>query len=148
MRAPEVSRKDRTIVISKEFDKKSSIVGSREYYELIEIQKNFSDYNIVIRSSKKKSDFSNIDLDFMIDYITAHDDAEKSKMEAFKILRGETEGEDGKFSKVSFFELKEWFLGTFPEIEDRVDEAKKRSARLLNEAKENARIHRKSRKSA
>ena len=60
----------------------------------------------------------------------------------FDILRGESVGEDGKLGRVSFFELKQWFLNTFPEIEDTVKAAKKRSSDLLAEAKANAEDHR------
>jgi hypothetical protein len=58
----------------------------------------------------------------------------------------EKEGEDGKLGKVSFFELKEWFLNTYPEIQDKVNEAKKHSSKLLAEAKENAKRYQESKK--
>ena len=148
MRNIEICREKRTIVVNKEFYKKSCVYGTAEYNELKEVQSDFPKFKIVVKTVKKNDPFKNIDTNFMIDYIEIHDDEKKSIRAKFDILCGNVAGEDGKFSKVSFFELKEWFLNTFPEIKDRVKDAKNRSANLLEEAKRNAANHRKNRKTA
>lgn len=144
MKRPVVDREKKAVVVSKEYYKKSNIVGTEEYYELIEIQKNFRNFKIIIQTAKKNSTFKHLSLKFMEDYIRNHDDEENSIMRNFKTLRGE-DLDYGKLGAVSFFELKEWFLNTFPEIIDRVEDAKKRSSQLLEDAKKNAENHRKSR---
>lgn len=144
MKRPVVDREKKAVVVSKEYYKKANVVGTEEYYELIEIQKNFRNFRIIVQTTKKNSTFKHLGLKFMEEYIRNHDDEENSIMRNFKILRGE-EFADGKLGAVSFFELKEWFLNTFPEIIDRVEDANKRSSQLLEDAKKNAANHRKNR---
>ena len=77
----------------------------------------------------------------MIKYIKSHDDSNGSLWDKFRILRGEKE-ENGIFTKVSHFELQKWFSDTFPEIKDKVDDARETKLKLLREAAENAEKHR------
>lgn len=144
MNAPTIDRAKRTIVVSKEYYRKSCIFGEEEYTELIGIQRDFPRFRIVVKKEKNNNVFKNITLDFMVEYIDAHDDAAKTIMDKFLILRGKKK-ENGKYSAVSFFELKTWFLNTFPEIKDVVDEAREVSSTLLLEAAENAKKHKEER---
>ena len=143
MRNPEIIRDKKTIVVSKEFYKQASFYGSEEYKTLVEIQAAHPSFKIVVKSFKKNDPFKHVTLEFMVTYIEKHD-ADGSIKKNFEILSGMKEGEDGKLGKVSFFELKEWFLNTYPEIQDKVKEAKKRSSDLLEAAKENAERYRES----
>ena len=117
MKRPVVDREKKAVVVSKEYYKKASVVGTEEYYELIEIQKNFRNFKIIIQTAKKNSTFKHLSLKFMEDYIRNHDDEENSIMRNFKILRGE-EFADGKLGAVSFFELKEYIPHSSPVFAD------------------------------
>lgn len=145
MRNPEIIRDKKTIVVSKEFYKQASFYGSDEYKMLVEIQATHPSFKIVVKSVKKNDPFKRLTLEFMKAYIVEHD-TDGSIQETFNVLSGKQEGEDGKLGMVSFFALKEWFLNTYPEIQDKVDEAKKRSSDLLEAAKENAKRYRESKK--
>jgi hypothetical protein len=148
MKNIEICREKRIILVNKEFYKASREYGSEECKELMSAQRDFPKFKLVVKTVKKNDPFKNIDTDFMRDYITAHDDDSKSIMTKFDILSGNAKDEDGKLGKVSFFELKEWFLNTFPDIKENVENVKMRSAKLLAEAKENARQHKNNRKCA
>ena len=51
-------------------------------------------------------------------YIEAHDDAEKSIMAEYQMLRGESEEAKVIHARsASFLEIRAWFLKTFPAIE-------------------------------
>ena len=145
MKNIEICREKRIILVNKEFYKASNEYGSEAYKELMGAQKDFPKFKVVVKTVKNKNEFKNIDNDFMVAYISAHDDEKKSIRAKFDILCGKAESEDGKLGRVSFFELKKWFLNTFPEIEDTVKAAKKRSSNLLEEARINAENYRKNR---
>jgi hypothetical protein len=145
MKNIEICREKRTILVSKEYYKEACVYGTDAYECLKGAQRDFPKFKVVVKTVKNKSEFKNIDTDFMIAYISAHDDEQKSIRAKYDILCGNAEGEDGKLGRVSFFELKEWFLNTFPEIKDTVKAAKKRSASLLEEARVNAENHRRNR---
>jgi hypothetical protein len=147
MKTPEIIRDKKTIVVSKEFYKQASFYGSNEYNMLVEIQAAHPSFKIVVKSFKKNDPFKNLTLEFMAAYIKEHD-ADGSIKKNFEILSGTKEGEDGKLGKVSFFELKEWFLNTYPEIQYNVDQAKKRSSDLLEAAKKNAKSYREAKEKA
>ena len=148
MKNIEICREKRIILVNKEYYKASREYGSEECKELMSAQRDFPKFKIVVKTVKKNDPFKNLGTNFMREYIAAHDDESKSIMAKFDILSGNAKGEDGKLGKVSFFELKEWFLNTFTEIRDTVEDAKMRSSKLLEEAKENAREHKNSRKTA
>ena len=80
--------------------------------------------------------------------IEAHDDENKTVMNQYEVLAGLKEDEGGKLARVSFFELKKWFLNTYPELEEQVVEARKHSNELLAKAAENAKNYKNKKKIA
>ena len=143
-----INYKNAEIEISKAFEKRASVFGSMEYTELANACKAFPKFRVSVKSPKKKDAFANVNREFIVAYIEAHDDANKTVMEQYKILAGLKEDEGGKLARVSFFELKKWFLNTYPELEEQVNEAKKRSNELLAKAAENAKNYKNKKKSA
>lgn len=146
MNAPTIDRKHERILITREFDRASSNPFTKEYKILLKLQRDNPTFDVVIQRGKhRKTIHGNFTIDFMTKYIMSHDDSNGSIMDKFLILRGEKE-ENEKFAKVSHFELQKWFINTFPEIKDRVDDARETTSKLMREAADNAEKHRAERK--
>ena len=105
-----INRKNRTIVISKAFEKKASKYGSEEYKALVEAQRDNAGFRVVVKeNSRKPQAGSKLTLEGIRRYIELHDDKKKTAMTRF-------ENECyGKAEKKSFFAIKSWFLENYPE---------------------------------
>ena len=97
-----------TIEITKAFEKKARAFGSDEYKELCEAKKEFPTYRLVIKATKSSSTFKGMDYNFMLEYISKHEDAEKRR-EDFDKLRN---------SDLSYGQIKQWFVSTYPVFKD------------------------------
>lgn len=115
-----VNRKMRTLEITKKFDKASSKYGSDEYNELQNALAQNAGFKVVVKSStsKKKETYKGLTYEYMEKYIKAHDE-DGSIMEEYKMLRGIGEEAEEAFAvSLSYHEMKEWFLSTYPAIAD------------------------------
>ena len=97
----------KTIEISQTFANKASHFGSMEYNELRMVMNDLPDFVVKIKPSAKprQTYMKGLTYDYMISYI-AEVDEDGSIMRDFEILR----------QKVSYFDVKRWFLNLFPEI--------------------------------
>ena len=113
-----VNRKMRTLEITKKFDKASSRYGSDEYNELQNALAQNAGFKVVVKSStsKKKETYKGLTYEYMEKYIKAHDE-DGSIMEEYEMLRGiSEEAEEACADSLSYHEMKEWFLNTYPAI--------------------------------
>lgn len=118
MKTIAINHKNRTIVITKAFDKMASIYGSDEYIMLREAKLDNPGYKVVVKSTKqKKETFKGLDYSYMEKYIIAHNDEDETIMKEFEMMRATSEEAKALLVEpASYFEVKEWFLATFPEI--------------------------------
>lgn len=94
-----------TIELSKATAKEASIVGSQAYKELIEVRTQFPNFKVVIKeTAKNNSRMKGFNYDFMENYIKTHNDSEIHIAEYEKL----------KNSGISYFDVKKWFLNTYP----------------------------------
>ena len=134
-----INRKNNTIEITKDFDKKASIYGSKSYEELMEIQNAHPTFRIVVKSTHRKSSpLGKISAKDMEKYIKEHDNTGNLLKEFYK-LRGKDENgkdiEEEGFrinTAVPFVDLKKWFVKNFSEIEQMIEERKKEVEKILN----------------
>lgn len=106
-----------TIELTKAESKAASTFGSNMYKALREAKQDNPSFTVVVNKRTRKGDYKGLDYSYMERYITAHDDAEGSKMEAFNILRGKGSKDlQGVVETASYGEIREWFLSTYPEI--------------------------------
>jgi hypothetical protein len=96
-----------TIEITKSFEKKASVFGSEAYIELSDARKEFPAFRLVIKANKSSSAFKGMDYDFMIAYIEKHENAEQRKAEFGKL----------RASGLTYGEIKQWFIDTYPVFE-------------------------------
>ena len=127
-----------TIEMTKTEAKAAGILNSEKFNELKDLRAEFPGYSIVVVKStaKNKERFKGLTLQKMESYIVNHDE-DKSNLKKFYTLRGLDE--NGKKNDVNsmvepktYGEIKAWFLGMYPEIEEFVSKADD----ILAEAKE------------
>ena len=114
-----INERRRELVITKKFEKAASRFGSPEYLELREAKNDNIGFKVVVRTNgkNKKETFKGLDYAYMEKYIIAHDDEEETIMKEFEMMRATSEEAKALLVEpASYFEVKEWFLATFPEI--------------------------------
>lgn len=112
-----VNRTNRTIEVSKAFDKAASRFGTREYEALQKVRKDYPEFTVVVKAVRTKVDhFKGLTYDFMEKYIASHDD--EARMAEFNNLRGTSEEAQllGAAAR-PYGEIKVWFLNKHPEFE-------------------------------
>ena len=116
--AVRIVRTNRTIEVSKSFDKAASRFGTREYEAMQQVRKDYPDFTIVVKTVRTKADhFKGLTYDFMEKYIASHDDAE-ARMATFNDLRGKSDDALAfGMEAFAYGEVKAWFLKNYPEIE-------------------------------
>jgi hypothetical protein len=114
---------DHTIIITKDFAKKSGIPGSNEYKELMNIKRDNRDYNVVVKATTKRNDgTSKITKAKMRAYISKHDDENGTIMAQFKAMVDEEVGEN--LNRTSFFAIKKWFFEQYSDLKPDTQNAK------------------------
>lgn len=103
-----VDYKKNTIEITKTFEKKASVYGSNEYHELVNVRREYSNYRLIVKTSKSNNTFKGMDYEFMLDYISKHENSEQRKSE-FNKLRD---------NNLSYGEIKQWFVSTYTVFEN------------------------------
>ena len=132
-----INDKTRKIELSKAYAKAASVYGSPEYNALQGARRDYPDFQVVtLKPSKRNDPFKGLTMEYMEKYIASHD-ADGSIMADFNILRGKTEAGDelsGYAEAASYFEIKQWFLKTFPEIKAYSESSRKRIDMILGKA--------------
>ena len=106
------------IEMTKTEAKAAGKIGTKDYTNLLELMRNFPDYQIeIVKTAAKRVDhYKGLNYDYMENYIKNHDE---SKLVTFYELRGlDKEGKKTEMAATATYgEIKMWFLTQFPEIE-------------------------------
>ena len=115
---------DKTIEMTKREEKAARQFGSEMYNRLKAARADFPKFRVIVKTTpKKKPSFKGLTYAYMEQYISTHDESGEI-MEKFNILRGKVEGEKGEFAEsVSYGQIKQWFLLTFPVLTEAHEEA-------------------------
>lgn len=114
MNALTLRHENKSIVITKDFAKKSGNPKNAEYQELANVKQVYTDYTVIVRAvSKKNSKASKITLANMKAYISKHDN-DGSIMMKFEAMVNEEVGEN--LQRTSFFAIKKWFFEQYPDL--------------------------------
>ena len=114
-----VNRTDRTIEVTKTFERKASRYASDEYKTLEAVRRDYPTFEVVVKAASKRSDpYAGLTFEFMRGYIAKHDDAEGNIMAQFCELIGDTdEAREMGFGAACYGEVRAWFLATYPAFE-------------------------------
>ena len=102
----------KTITITRSYEERASIVGSKEFRELSQLHQAYPDYIITHRTAritKPKNNHKGLSKEVMKKYITVFDE---KGMEAFEKIE-KFYGEDTN----AFSKIKSWFLKKHPDYE-------------------------------
>ena len=107
------------IIMSRNFEKRASIVGSEEYRQLQLVRQDYPHFAVVRRQIKKaatKVTYAGLTYAYMEKYIQTHEGADtvEEVMAEYRELRliSECHGKARRYPAI-----KKWFLNKFPEIE-------------------------------
>ena len=108
------------IEMTKAEEKAAGTYGTVEFEELANLRKEFPNFRMVTKASKRKDNMKGLNIPYMKNYIEKHDNEDGTNMAIFNQLRGLDEaGNKVEFARVaSTGELRMWFLDTYPEVED------------------------------
>ena len=116
-----VNHSTKEIVLSKQFNSKAKRYNSDEYKELLNVKKDFPDYEVTVRTvsrvNRKADSYKGLTYDYMETYIKAHDKDGSKYKEFVALLPTRAKGfnkADGVLVKnKSYAEVKKWFLVTY-----------------------------------
>lgn len=113
-----VNYEGHALVITKAFEKKARLYGTKEFEKLAKARTDFPTYEIVVKSTQKKkknsNPYSGLTYNYMEKYITAKNN---DLLKEFNIMRGKPENEEDALpEKYEYREIQKWFLEKFPEI--------------------------------
>lgn len=113
-----INTTNKTIVMTKKEAKAASMFGTAEYYNLVEAMKAFPKFKVETNSAKRTTKDKGLTYDFMREYISSHDDEQKSVMKKFEDLTA-TSAEAKVLNKKpsSYTAVKKWFLETYEEFD-------------------------------
>ena len=114
-----INTKNHTIEMNKTVTKAASKFGTPEHNELQEVRHAYPTYRVVTVSKKAaKPEYKGLTFKYMEKYIAAHDDEDKSFMAEYLMLRGlNEEGKQVDADSADYADIKDWFLQSFPAIE-------------------------------
>ena len=114
-----INTKNHTIEMNKTVTKAASWFGTPEYNELQEVRRAYPTYCVVTVAKKAaKPEYKGLTFKYMEKYIAAHDDEDKSFMSEYLMLRGmNEEGKEVGADSADYADIKDWFLQSFPAIE-------------------------------
>ena len=106
------------IEMSKSEAKEAGKLNSEKFHELRQYMEMYPGFEIQIKApAKRKVELRGLDYKYMKEYIQKHDDAQKSIMAEYLMLRGKTdEAKEALAESCTYLEMRDWFLGKFPAI--------------------------------
>ena len=124
-----------TIELSAAETKNAYTYGTREYRNLQAARRDYPDFEVVtIENKRSRNDFSELTLKSIGAYVQKNGN-EKQK-EHFAFISKRTIDEDGAYCEpLPFFQIKSWFLDTFPEIKQERKAYREKVQAILDEAK-------------
>ena len=132
-----INFKNNTIELNSTEMKKAMIYGSDTYKDLQAARRDYPNFKVAeIKAKKSKADFADLDMNAIRAYIQLKGSPEQKANFAFITKR--TIGDDGEYCEPRpFFEIKAWFLNTFPEIKAERKAYREKVQAILDEAKAN-----------
>ena len=108
-----INHENTTIVMDRTFAKKSTVVGSIEYYKLQMARRDYPEYRVVRREIKKnpnKESYRGLTYEYMERYILTHPKKEMmlKKYKEMLLL--------SECHSIRYPQIKKWFLESYPEV--------------------------------
>ena len=130
-----INMTDNTIELTAAETKNAFTYGTREYRNLQAARRDYPDYEVVtIETKRTRNDFSELTLKSISAYVQKHGTDEQK--EHFAFISKRHIDDDGAYCEpLPFFQIKSWFLDTFPEIKQERKAYREKVQAILDEAK-------------
>ena len=127
--------KNSTIELTAAETKIAFTYGTTEYDNLQAARRDYPGFKVVtIKAKRNRNDFSDLDMNAIRTYVQKNGTDEQK--EQFAFISKRTIDEDGAYCEpLPFFQIKEWFLATFPEIKAERKAYREKVQAILDEAK-------------
>lgn len=127
--------KNSTIELTAAETKNAFTFGTKEYKNLQTARRDYPGFKVVpIKAKRNRNDFSDLDMNAIRTYVQKNGTDEQK--EQFAFISKRTIDEDGAYCEpLPFFQIKEWFLATFPEIKAERKAYREKVQAILDEAK-------------
>ena len=132
-----INMKDSKIELTTAETKNAFTFGTKEYKNLQTARRDYPGFEVVTISTKRnRNDFSDLDMKTIRAYVEVN--GTEDQKEHFAFISKRRIDEDGAYCEaLPFFQIKEWFLNTFPEIKAERKAYREKVQAILNEAKLN-----------
>lgn len=127
------------IEMTKNEAKAAGKIGTEKFEELQSYMEKYPGFEVLIKiPAKRKVEFRGLTYEYMRAYIKKHDDENGTIMAEFNELialdkKNKVEGAE-YLEAASYIDVKQWFLGKFPEIQEHKDNHAKKIREILNAA--------------
>ena len=113
-----INEKKHTIELTKKDYDKACKFGTQEYLDLQEVRKAYPNYKVVkVTRKASKNTYKGLTYEYMENYIKSHN--EELLVEFYELCGKDENGKKINFGvKLSYGEVRMWFLEQFPEIEN------------------------------
>ena len=124
------------IEMSKKEAKAAGKIGTHEFEELKNYMALYPGYEIQVKApTKRKVEFRGLTYEYMVTYIKKHDNEDGEIMAEFNDLialdkKNKVEGAE-HLEAASYIDVKRWFLGKFPEIQEYKDAHAEKVQKIL-----------------
>ena len=125
----------KTIELTNTEMKDAMTYDSNAYNALQGARRDYPNFKVVtIKAKRNRNDFSDLDMNAIRTYVQKNGNDEQK--EHFAFISKRTIDEDGAYCEpLPFFQIKEWFLATFPEIKAERKAYREKVQAILDEAK-------------
>lgn len=127
------------IEMSKKEAKEAGKLNTEKFHELHSYMTMYPGFEIQIKApAKRKVEYRGLDYKYMREYIRKHDDKDGSIMAEFNTLTAQDkkDGKEGSeyLEAAGYMDVREWFLGKFPEIKQHKEDHQNKIQKILNAA--------------
>lgn len=127
------------IEMSQKEAKEAGKLNTEKFNELRSYMAMYPGFEIQIKApTKRKVEFRGLDYKYMREYIRKHDDKDGSIMVEFKTLTAQDkkDGKEGSeyLEAAGYLDVRDWFLGKFPEIKEYKENHQHKIQEILNAA--------------
>lgn len=115
-----INETKKVIELTKAFEKKARMYGTKEYEDLQIVRKDYPNFKVVTKTARKNTDgFKGLTFEYMEKYIKDHDENENIISEFYKKCGKDENGESIDFFKSEpYAKVKKWFLKKYPVFEE------------------------------
>lgn len=115
-----INETKKVIEVTKAFEKKARMYGTKEYEDLQIVRRDYPNFKVITKAARKNTDgFKGLTFEYMEKYIKEHIEEKDLLTEFYKKCGRNEIGENIEFLKSEpYAKVKRWFLERYPVFEE------------------------------